>query len=363
MRGIRGKSTGGEAAAGNVRRRLPEYDLVRALAMVGVIAVHSLAIIDTSTHKGALFELGGQALFFTANALFFMLSGKFNLKEVDDDHLSSYYLRKCRGILIPTLTYFLVRTFYDRVSMGGGGEFWLVSFVKNSLWRYNGIEYWFIFTLVSFLAVVPFLAPVFARPSAAKRRLFLCLGFTYLAALYVLTNRGHNFAWGFVFGGFLFPFCLGPSIEWLFASRDQRHVLYVCGAAAWVLSVFLMYRYGWMSGAFGSSPLYMVLSIALYLGILGFGRRHASLCSSAPVTFVARHSFGVYLTHMMILLPLRDWFFAWQPVSPYVGYLPFTCVVFVAALAAAFVVDSLLVTPAQRLFDHAVSALQKGKTS
>lgn len=229
---IRGKAADGDVAADNARRRLPEYDLVRALAMIGVVAVHPLTIVDASTRTGTLFNLGGQALFFTANALFFMLSGKFNLKEVGDDQLGSYYLRKCRGILIPTLTYFLIRTFYDFVRMGGSGEFWLVTFVKNSLWRYNGIEYWFIFMLVSFLVVVPFLAPAFARPSAARRKLFLCLGFIYLVTFYVLTNRGHDAAWVLVFGGFLFPFCLGPSIECLCTSKGRRHGLYAWGATA-----------------------------------------------------------------------------------------------------------------------------------
>ena len=343
------------------KRRLPEYDLVRALAMVGVVAVHSLAIIDTSTSRGMLFELCGQALFFTANAMFFMLSGKFNLKRVSDDQLGSYYLRKCRGILIPTLAYFLVRTIYDLIVMGSG-EFWLTAFLKNSLWRYGGIEYWFIFTLISFLVVVPFLAPAFTMPSKAQRKLFFFLGFAYLAALYVLANSGHGFAWSFVFGGFLFPFCLGPSIEQAFASGRSRRLLYVGGVAAWVSSVVLMYRYGWMSGAFDNSPLYMILAIALYLAMLRLGRRHARLCSSAPVRFVAKHSFGIYLAHMMVLLPLRDVFATWHPASPYLCYLPFTCIVFVAALAAAFIIDTLLVTPLQHLLDRMVSAVRGGDT-
>lgn len=78
---------------GAANRQYP-YDVVRVVAMVFVIAVHSLVMIDTSWSLGWYLFAAGQGLFFTANALFFMLSGKFNLRERKDDRALLDYYRK-----------------------------------------------------------------------------------------------------------------------------------------------------------------------------------------------------------------------------------------------------------------------------
>ena len=74
------------------------YDVVRVVAMTFVVAVHSLVVIDQSSTILFLVFAVGQAVFFTANALFFMLSGKFNMRERETPtDLARYYVRRFRG--------------------------------------------------------------------------------------------------------------------------------------------------------------------------------------------------------------------------------------------------------------------------
>ena len=53
--------------------RLFGYDLIRFVAMLFVVAVHSLMVVDDLDGVGAYYIWTGQAVFFTANALFFIL--------------------------------------------------------------------------------------------------------------------------------------------------------------------------------------------------------------------------------------------------------------------------------------------------
>lgn len=136
-------------------RRLPEYDLVRVVAMVFVVAVHSLMVVDTSVRAGVITEVAGQSLFFTANALFFLLSGRFNLRDVPDGKLDDFYLKKFRGVILPALVIFFVRALYDLRVDPVSLRHVVGYFVRGSLGQYSGIEYWFIFSLAKLLLAAP----------------------------------------------------------------------------------------------------------------------------------------------------------------------------------------------------------------
>lgn len=81
--------------------------------MVFVAVVHSFMVVDTSVRAGVITEVAGQSLLFTANALFFLLSGRFNIRDVPEEELGNYYLKKFRGVILPALVIFFVRALYD----------------------------------------------------------------------------------------------------------------------------------------------------------------------------------------------------------------------------------------------------------
>lgn len=62
-----------------IEKRIAAFDVIRVISMIFVVAVHSLIALDSSNRTIAVIGLALQTIFFTANAMFFMLSGRFNM--------------------------------------------------------------------------------------------------------------------------------------------------------------------------------------------------------------------------------------------------------------------------------------------
>lgn len=334
--------------------RLYAYDIVRAVAMTFVVAVHSLVALDTSSHSMFLLFAACQVVFFTANALFFMLSGKFNLRERKDDAgLKQYYLKRFRGFMIPIIILFLVRTIYNLYPHFGSIADIGKEYVKNSLGAFSSMEYWFVFTLFGFLIVAPFIAPIFSHMTAFSKKFFLGIGLGYNLLTIIAQNLGLNFSWGYLFSGFALAFCLGAFVEDLFANPKSRKILYAASIASVVITVW-MHQAGFTQGIHDISPFYTILAIGIYIFLLNAFR---SAKPSRMVSFIAEHSFSVYLVHMMFLWPIQN---NLPPVSGALSillYLGVVALVLCLSLACAIVVDALLIKPTQRLFDYLAAKL------
>lgn len=338
--------------------RLYAYDVVRVVAMVFVVAVHSLVAIDASSTALYLLYAACQATFFTANALFFMLSGKFNLRErTSDEDLKKYYLKRFRGFMLPILILFLVRTLYNlfpdyETILHVGKEY-----VKNSLGGFNTMEYWFVFTLFGFLLVAPFIAPIFSRMSTFAKKLFLGIGLIYNLFVLIASNMGIAFGWGYLFSGFALAFCLGPIIEDLFTSKRQKRLLYLCAIGGLAVTVLLAWN-GWTRTIHDTSPFYTVLAIGIYVFILSAAK---SAKPSKVVSFLAQHSFSVYLVHMMFLLPIQNNLPPLTGIATVPLYLGVVLLAFCLSLLCAIAIDAALIKPAQRLFDRIVQSASRTK--
>lgn len=156
--------------------RLYKYDFVRAVAIMFVVAVHSLYFVNSVHEQCAYPFYALQTIFFTGNVLFFLLSGKFNLREKKDDAaVKKFYYNKIRNIVVPIVIFFFIRTLYDLYPDYSLGLV-VKTFIKNFVYDYSHIEYWFMYTLVGFLLVAPFLSHAFARFSKFEKKLFVGIG-------------------------------------------------------------------------------------------------------------------------------------------------------------------------------------------
>lgn len=162
---------------------------------------------------------------------FFMLSGKFNLRErKTSEELRNYYLKRFRGFLLPILILFFIRTMYDLfphyesiLSVGS-------TYSKNTLGGFDSIEYWFVFSLFGYLLAAPFVAPALSKLSDYPKKAFFFIGLFYNLLVLVAENMGLAFGWGYLFSGFAFAFCLGAFIEDIFNSKQSRTLLYISAA-------------------------------------------------------------------------------------------------------------------------------------
>lgn len=336
--------------------RLTEYDFTRVIAMLCVVAVHCLSVVDTRGPVALMYFTFGQAAFFTANAIFFMLSGKFNLTDRAASNPGDFYLRKIRGIVIPVLIFFFLRTLYNLYPGFGSVDNVLRSFATNALTDFNSMEYWFVFTLISLLMVAPFLANMVKGMNFDVKRLFFWLGIVWFVVLFAFNNLGVGFSWSYLFTGFCFPFVAGAFIEELFEKRKDKLRIWILSLLALCLSVFL-FRSDVREGIFDDSPLYMLASTGLFLALVSLGRRIKGERATQCVAFVARHSFSVYLVHMVV----RHHLLAVAPIVEGIAsigfHVVFTLAVALVSLVVAVVLDTILVKSVQGGFDGVVKRI------
>ncbi|MBY4797088.1 acyltransferase family protein [Collinsella sp. AGMB00827] len=172
-----------------------------------------------------------------------------------------------------------------------------------------------------------------------------------------MQSRGTVFSWTYPFGGFIFFFLIGPFVEELFSNKRARIALWIltplCVAATTWLVIHGYSSHG--QGAFDNSPLYAIAALGIYLGLLEIGDRIHARYIVQVIGFVARHSFTVYLVHLHVLDYLKGFFPSVSGLAAIGAHLGLTLATIGLSLAIALIIDTILVHPAQRLFDLAHS--------
>lgn len=336
------------------KERLYQYDVVRAVAIFFVVGVHSLAVVNTDSMATSVYYWIFQTVFFTGNAMFFMLSGKFNLREkTSDDSVKRYYYNKARNILLPVIVVFLIRTLYDLYPNWDFSAY-AKNFVVNFVYGYSSIEYWFVFLLMGFLLVAPFLGHAFSRLSKLEIKIFVFLGLAYHLVLLILDNRGTPLGWSFFFSGFAFTFCLGALVEQIVSTNKWFKILEVLAVVSLAITVYLMYI-GMRADIHDQSPFYTILAVGIYMALLRWGSTRKK--ESRLVSCAAKHSFSIYLIHMMILLPVTRLLPLFPGGWSIVCHVGVTVAVFAASLALAVLLDRFVIDQLKKLFDKAFGGL------
>lgn len=142
------------------KKRDTQPDLVRVIAMIFVICVH--LPIDFTANNIVLTVK--EVLFLTCNGMFYMLSGKFNLRfePGNDASLSykNYYLKKIKGIIIPYLIYSIILYAYSvRETYFVLGIEGCIRGFAETFFNLNATSHiWFMYALIGMLVGAPFLA-------------------------------------------------------------------------------------------------------------------------------------------------------------------------------------------------------------
>ena len=349
--------TSAQAGAPSAKPRQFKYDFVRFVAMTWVIGVHALTVVDTGRRLGSWYVVLCQAILFTANAIFFMLFGKFNLVRRNSEDWRGFYVRKTRGILLPVLVLFLIRTGYDMWPDLGTPLHFFKVFVLNAADYFSSREYWFVFQLVSMLVVTPFLVPVIESLDQGKKKLLLGLGLLWFTVRFFATNLGYELGYSFLFGGFWFAYLIGPFVEGLLSHALHQRLIVLAGVLA-PLATLVAVLCGYSSGAFDTSPFYLITYVGLYCLLLWLGDRVVPSLRR-PISFCARHSFTVYMIHMMVLIPLSAAVPKLYGVASLAEHVGLSVLTIAICVLLSALLDTLLIKPLQRLFDILAQKLAK----
>lgn len=279
-------------------------DFIRVLLMCFVIGTHAPMKALSSV---PVFMTALSTTLFLCDGGFFMVSGYFLLEK----ELSSwkeylrYFLKRVITIILPwILLHPLMDLLFNRTLFQAGP----LPYVSMQYWNILVHDYegylWFLYAYIPIAFFAPFWAKLLHHLSkielgilAGLTILYLVIGMLYLSAEQPFHFTGHMVvSWTiyFILGYYLRRF-----------EKEIRGVRFLFYGLALGAFVFIVYT-AYTKNIHPSSALEMLWYYVFTFGALAFLSQElpiekvgwlSSLCS-----FVAKHSFTVYLTHITILL-------------------------------------------------------------
>lgn len=360
------------------KERIPQYDLMRAVAMFLVVYVHSSFMFTfspgvESKHAGLYWFTSVIAL--VCNHLFFMVSGKFNLAQARRLEIGGYrtfYIKKIIDLLLPIALYavaFWILRFVGIRFLGAwddGTGFWdFVAFLKTT-YQLLISSWWFIPMIFSLMIVTPFLGRMLG--SLKKNEIYVllvaifgCAAIVAIEGLVGVTTILSRFL-APVFGVWAGVYILGYTIDKMDISPKLLLRWYVAaGSLAVIVGLIFVFAPQQSLSPSGdplptvksvlSAVFYPVIGSALFLffkNIKISGNR-----TKKAVEFVGNRAYGIYLIHFCFyfsyLQLLPEWLRgADDAVSGIANRMIITLVVYLASLIVATVVDLYIVNPIQK---------------
>lgn len=337
-----------------VHRRLPNFEILRVLAMFLIIVGHFFVHGLRGEGNGVMLSYDGKSVLDTvsfgiAQSLWVFSSIAVNLYVL----ISGYFLvqSKAKWGKIPSIwmqtAFYSVCIYIVFAVVGlGGGIFGVKDFVSSVLVvRYGAVAdrtYWFVAQYIGLLALSPFLNRLVAGMTKVEYRtlivILLLLDFSFGYVFY-----GNVYSGGQTLFHFISVYFIAGYIRHyqLFGTWSKRKLLGVC-AIVIVAVVALDYMYCLAHCIKHQETFQLQLSsrylnyngIPLVLAVLVFCMvQRASIRDNRLVRFlvaIAPFSFGVYLMHDNIYV--RGWL--WRVVTSYVSFSPSNvvlCSLYVAA--------------------------------
>ncbi len=293
-------------------KRAVGYDIVRVVAMLFVIALHT----NPKPYQNGSF---GQELFlsvfYACNGLFFMLSGRFALAEKLDGvrEILKYYKNKLFTLFIPLLIFgglsFWV-DFYKSEKAYTAGTFFL-GLLKGVLGDWNDGYLWFMFALVGLTLGAPFLGKMVRHMSNNELHLLAAVGLLWeIFSVYIGKNAGLGFGYNSWFLlGFSYYYYLGYYAHRTWENASSKKFLIIAGFVAFAVNAIWTFKMPYYSyNAHDLAPLYTLYVVGLYL-LLGSIKLRPEGRFAKFIFWVAQQSYFVYLLHRILL---KLWINGWK---------------------------------------------------
>lgn len=282
-----------------------------------------------------------------------MLSGRFNLQytfENVNDYLN-YYRKKFISIFFPyMLVSFLLSAFNLCHETGTPGLKSVFLFACREFFETNSSKaLWFMYPLMGFLITAPFLSKMFHAMSDRECLLMVAVAVIWnIVRVYLTTDLGVTFN---ISGWLLETWCLYFVAGWLcerLISRRNRTAVRLLGIAGFVITVALrILSEDHLPYLRDYSPAFFFFSVAAYdFMINSFHIRNPYIRKA--VSFIAQHTFLIYLLHIHVMLYVVP-VFAAPDTKTVPGFLLTAACVFVCSLAGAILLRFLIILPLQTL--------------
>ena len=333
------------------RERDVSLDLARVIAMIFVIAVHT----ETKPFEYNFYVREfTYMLLLTCNPIFFMISGLLNLRKSfgSKEDILAFYGKKLVGIVFP---FFIVGTllyFHNTLSAGNAPS--LLDFHRTFMHGFSTGHLWFVYALIGLLLSTPILAKAFQNMSNGELNVVfaVCLAWNFVC-YYLSESFGITFSYHtWVMSGWATAYFAGYYCSRVINDKNRKTV-YLLGLAGFIVNIVSARLIsGYANGPDLAAP-FLVFAFALFVFITN-ELKVKRAGTKKVITFLSRHSFTVYMLHMLVLEELTPHFIPDFTLEPFnikkaVVFLMYVVITLVLCIVMAAALDYLVIFPGQKL--------------
>ena len=335
---------------GNYADREINCDLMRVMSMVFVIAIqvsrkpfenHRLLLIMMSTFLAS------------CNSIFYMLSGKFNLKYKfsDKDDYRKYYIKKIISIIFPYVFVTCLLSMWD-FYQNQELVFSIKAYIKYTYTAFMttnvSIHLWFMYPLIGMLLSAPFLAKMLQEMKNWELNILFAIALLWnFVSIYMTADIGIKFSYsGWLLSGWIISFFAGYYCDRIVNEKNKRK-FYICGVAGYIVTVLGI----WLipenyKNAKDLAVAFVLFTMALYI----FIDREIKVKNyqfNRIIRFLAKQSFIVYLIHWTIVRNIVPKFIKAESSTVY--FLESVIVTLFISLIVGIFLNVCLINPIQNI--------------
>ena len=295
-------------------KRLIQFDILRVMAMIFVIAIHvSVRPFVTNPYMKNMWYV----LFLVCNGLFYMLSGKFNLRKKFDSNKSilEFYWKNFKKIVIPFFFATMIIAFRYYLSSNFGlslmGYFrFYRDYITNTA---PNSDLWFMYPFFGLLLSTPFLSLMLNNMSEKQIKFILVLSFIY--CFYSVNSKFFGFTphisqW--IISEWMLYYILGYCLDRV--NIQCEGIIYVLGVVGFILSIILKTKFeNSYNNSTDLSLIYVIFVFSIYI----FFAKRIHTNNKALIGIIeilTKYSFYVYLFHEIVLREVEKYLGVLNPI-------------------------------------------------
>lgn len=329
-----------------MKKRAVRYDLMRILMSLFVICIHATFPFSISGNK--LLNNSIRTFLFMCNGVFFMISGKFNLKKNFESKLDyyNYYTDKFINIILP---YGIISCILVKIVDKPHGIRNLFYASVRAFFSTNGQNHlWFMCCLIGMLVSAPFLAKMLNSMEKFELKLLFSIGIIWsVFAVYLTSDLGISFAISsFFLWGWIFYFWLGYFTERVVDDGNIK-IFYGLGILGYIFTIWGETYLTTFVNPTDLSAGFMFFTLACYL----FMERHMEVTNEVVkrcISFLGKYSFLAYMVHYAILKEFVEVYINSQ--TRLLNYVVCVGLTFVLSYLISIIVSNILIRPIQFIF-------------
>ncbi len=331
-------------------------DLLRVLMMCFVIGIHTpMEALDlVPTFRTYYF-----VILFISDAGFFTLSGYFLLQKKFSgaEDYRHYYYSRFVTIFFPILIFhFVLDLLFHRFVFQIGVAEYIKSYWLNLLSNDYGSYLWFLYVYIPLVIFAPFISKALNHLSQRELALLALIAVGWELLEWYCNANGIAYYFGsHLIASWTIYFILG---HYFWRLSDELHRLrfafYVLGIIGLLIAAKNCVG-DVIPGSLVGKPYYMLLIFGFFVLFLHGVKIEKMRHVSAGLTFIAKHSFTVYLTHFEIIEHVKNYlnrFYDLIHFTPALGvhYVLNLALNIVCSILFAVILDELIIFRIQSLF-------------